>query len=365
MGKRMDAPAPRVTATTASPKRLKLCLAASGGGHLRQILDLKPVWSKHDYFFVTEDTALGQSLVGEHPVRFVPHYGFGQARLGRPLRMARSAFVNFFKAAAIILRERPDVVISTGAGAVFFPVLWARLLGARLVVIESFARFEHASLFGRMAAPFAHHFVVQSEQLARHYPNAAFFDPLRMLDGPAPAKASLLFATVGAVLPFDRLVSSVAHAVGAGHTPEKVVIQTGVGGVKPEGIETVETLPFGDIQALLRDASIVICHGGTGSIITALREGCHVIAMPRLQRLGEVYDDHQAEITDAFEKRGLVLSATNAEELVEALATTRTRERVMATTEPTGLIGYLEDVIADVAGPSGSRAPSPVAQEAA
>jgi UDP-N-acetylglucosamine--N-acetylmuramyl-(pentapeptide) pyrophosphoryl-undecaprenol N-acetylglucosamine transferase len=331
------------------PKRLRVCLAASGGGHLRQLLDLRPVWSRHDYFFVTEDTALGRSLEEEHPVRFVPHYGWGQAKLGKTTQMVKAAFVNFFEAARIMLRERPQVVISTGAAAVFFPVLWARMVGARIVVIESFARFEHDSLFGRMAAPLAHDFVVQSEQLARHYPNARYFDPLRVLDGPAPPKKPLLFATVGTLMPFNRLVSAVAEAEGRGLITERIVLQVGVGGMKPDGLHAVETLPFGEIQDLLRDASVVVCHGGTGSIITALREGCHVIAMPRMQRLGEHYDDHQAETVAAFEQRGLVLSAANAEEVGRALAASRTRERVMATTEPTGLIGFLNGVLAHVA----------------
>jgi UDP-N-acetylglucosamine transferase subunit ALG13 len=362
----MDARASRASGSPRrGPKRLRLCLAASGGGHLRQLLDLKPVWAEHDYFFVTEDTALGRSLGEEHPVRFVPHYGWGQAKLGKTFQMLSAALVNCFKAASIMLRERPHVVISTGAAAVFFPVLWARLVGARIIVIESFARFENASLFGRMAAPLAHNFVVQSEQLARHYPNAAFFDPLKGLDGPAPPKKPLLFATVGTVMPFDRLVSAVAEARSRGLITERVVVQTGVGGMKPEGVEAVEALPFGEIQALLRDASVVVCHGGTGSIITALREGCHVIAMPRLQRLGEHYDDHQAEITQAFERRGLVLCASTADELCEALVATRTRERVMATTEPTGLIGYLNSVLDEVAGASRRAATADAQQEAA
>jgi UDP-N-acetylglucosamine transferase subunit ALG13 len=312
------------------------------------LLDLREVWSPHDYAFVTEDTALGRSLGNEHAVHFVAHYGFGQARLGAPVRMARAAFANFFQSAALMLRLRPHVVISTGAGAVYFTVLWARLLGAKIVAIESFARFEHASLFGRMVAPLAQHFVVQSQQLARHYPKAAFFDPFLLLDGSPPPKQPLVFATVGAILPFDRLVSAVAELKAAGDLPMRLVLQTGVGGLKPGGIESVETLPFGEVQALLRDASIVICHGGTGSIITALREGCHVIAMPRLQRLGEVYDDHQAEIVEAFEVRGLVLSASTTEELKAALDATKGRARVMATTQPTGLIGYLNEILRDI-----------------
>ena len=106
----------------------------------------------------------------------------------------------------------------------------------------------------------------------------------------------------------------------------------------------VETLPFEEVKALLRDASIVVCHGGTGSLITALREGCHVIAIPRLFRLGEVYDDHQIEITEAFVKRGLVQMANDAEELAQAVRATATRSRTVATTEPTALTAFLESV---------------------
>lgn len=329
----------------AEPKRLRICMAASGGGHLRQLLDLRALWSSHDYFFVTEDTALGQSLREEHPTFFVPHFALGQARLGAPLKMAWRAFVSFFKTATLMIRKRPQLVITTGAGAVFFTVVWARLLGAHVVVIESFARFDHPSVFGRMTKPLAHDFVVQSEALAAHYPEAKFFDPFRILDTKVGAKQPLMFATVGAVLPFDRLVNMVAEANAQGAISDRILIQTGVGGVRPPGLEVVETLPFDDVKALLRDASIVVCHGGTGSLITALREGCHVIAVPRLFRLGEVYDDHQLEISEAFEQRGLVQVANTAEELAAAVAATAGRERVVATTEPTGLTHFLESVV--------------------
>lgn len=331
------------------PSKLRVCLAASGGGHLRQLIDLEATWSRHHYFFVTEDTALGQSLATRHRVHFVPHFGWGQVKLGKALRMLNGALKSFFISASVILRERPQVVISTGAAAVFFTVVWARLLGAHIVTIESFARFERASLFGRMTKSMAHDMVVQSQQLALHYPQAEFFDPLKVLDRPVAPKRDLLFATVGAVLPFDRLVAAVADVRKMGATSDEIVIQTGVGGLKPEGLNVVETMPFEDIQNLLRDASVVVCHGGTGSIITALREGCHVIVMPRLERLGEVYDDHQAEITDAFVKRGLVQTAVDADSLATALKATHGRKRVVATTEPVALAGFLDDVIDGVA----------------
>lgn len=332
---------------TARP-RLKICLAASGGGHVRQLLDLAPVWSAHDYFFITEDTALGASLADKHKVYFVPHVAVGQARLGAPIKMVTGAIRSIFRSAKIIRRERPDVVISTGAGAVFFAVAWARLFGARTVVIESFARFDRPSIFSRVAAPWAHHLVVQSKALASFYPQAKVFDPLRMLNGEAPPKKPLLFATVGATLPFNRLVDTVAELKARGEIPEDVIIQTGVGGHTPDGIETVETLPFERIQELLRDASIVICHGGTGSLITALREGCGVIAMPRLMEKGEHYDNHQEEITSAFVARGLIAVANTPDELSEALKTVRARTPVLATTDPAALIAYLDAMLAEI-----------------
>lgn len=345
-----------MTASNAVTKPLKVCLAASGGGHVRQLLDLEPVWSRHDHFFITEDTALGESLAKQRRTYFVPHFAWGQAKLGAPFRMAAAGVASFFRSASYMLRERPDVIVSSGAGAVFFAVVWARLTGAHVVVMESFARFNGPSLFGRLAAPLAHDMVVQSKNLSAFYPKAKVFDPFRRLDGDAPPKEPLLFATVGATLPFDRLVRSVVAAKDAGAIPETVVVQTGKGGLAPEGYQTFETLDFADMQAMQRRASIVVCHAGTGSLITALREGCHVIAMPRLPEQGEHYDDHQSQITEAFEARGLISSAKSEAELIAALSTIRERPRVRATTDPQALLEFLTGLFDRLAAQRGRAA---------
>jgi UDP-N-acetylglucosamine--N-acetylmuramyl-(pentapeptide) pyrophosphoryl-undecaprenol N-acetylglucosamine transferase len=330
----------------ASPRKLRVCLAGSGGGHVRQILDLEPAWAPHDYFFVTEDTALGRSLSSAHRTHFVPHYAAGQLRQQGPLAPLWTALRNLIRSAKIVIRERPDVVVSTGAGAVFFTVLWARLLGAHTVVVDSFARFDRPSLFARLAKPFAHDLVVQSAALSAFWPQAKVFDPLRILTEPRPKKEPLLFVTVGATLPFDRMVASVAELKAAGDIPEQVVIQTGEGGLQPPGMSSVETMSFEHIQQLLVRADIVVCHGGTGSLITALRQGCRVIAMPRLSTLGEHYDDHQSEITEAFGARGLIHVARSTEELRDALTACRKQQPTRATTDPDQLIGYLQSIFA-------------------
>lgn len=337
---------PEMVAEAGAPqRRLKICLAGSGGGHIRQLLDLEPVWSRHDSFFVTEDLALGATVSTQHRTYFLPHFAFGQLKLGGPLRPLWNAAVSFVKSAGIILKERPDVLISEGAGAMYFAVLWARLTGACVIILESFARFEAPSLFGRLAAPLAHHIIAYAEPLRAYYPKAVIFDPIRVLDDAAPAKKDLVFATVGATLPFDRLVEMVAEAKRSGAIPEQLKLQVGTGGVAPTGLDVVETLPFDEVQRVLDDASIVICHGGTGSLITAMSKGCHVIAVPRLAALGEHYDDHQAEITHAFAKRGLIQVANNADELRVALAETKRRARIVATSDPGDIIAFIDSTL--------------------
>jgi len=325
--------------------RLRVCLAASGGGHVRQLLDLEKAWRPYDYFFVSEKTPLSQSLAQSHPVFFVDHFALGQARLGSPFKMLAAALRNFLQSARIIWRERPDIVISTGAGAVFFAVLLARLLGAKFVLIETFARFDKPSAFARAAHPFAHYKIVQSSSLAAKIPGSICLDPFEFLDMPRPQKKSLIFATVGATLSFDRMVETVSSLKEAGEIPEDLVIQTGIGGISPHGVETHETLPFDSMLSHLRDADIVICHGGTGSLITALREGCRTIVMPRLFEKGEHYDNHQKEITGAFAARGLVFVANNREEMSQALKAARAGVPVLATTNPARLIGHLADIL--------------------
>ena len=64
----------------------------------------------------------------------------------------------------------------------------------------------------------------------------------------------VLFATVGATLPFDRLVAAVARLKAEGAISERTIIQTGIGGFTPDDLEVHETLPFDQVQALLKTA---------------------------------------------------------------------------------------------------------------
>ncbi|MFT3966539.1 MAG: glycosyltransferase [Sphingobium sp.] len=330
---------------------IRICLAGSGGGHVRQLLDLEPVYAGYDHFFVTEPTALGASLREKSRVHFVEHVALGQARFGAPIAMIGCAIRNFWQSLKIIMRERPDAVITTGAGAMFFTVVLARLWGAHVIMIDSFARFRGPSTFARLVSPFAHRRVVQSLQMANAFADAKVFDPLKVLDRPRPRKKAKMFVTVGATLPFDRMVNMVAAAKESGAIPEEVLAQVGVGGARPAGLDIVETLPFAQMHAMLEESDLVVCHGGTGSLITALQHGCRVIVVPRRFDLKEHYDNHQEEISTALQERGLVEVVRDEADFLTALAAVRAREPVSATSDPSALRAYLISCLADLAEP--------------
>lgn len=141
--------------------KLKLCLACSAGGHLTELLQLEEVFRDHEYFFATfrrEDT---QGLPGR------VYY------LVDPKRNPLKLLLNLFQALRVVLRERPSAVITTGAGVVVPLCYFARLLGARIIYIESLARITSRSISGLLLYPIADLFFVQWKQLLGKYGNKA------------------------------------------------------------------------------------------------------------------------------------------------------------------------------------------------
>jgi UDP-N-acetylglucosamine:LPS N-acetylglucosamine transferase len=71
-----------------------------------------------------------------------------------------------FRVLLAVLRERPDVVFSTGAAPGFFALFFGRLIGARVIWLDSVANVDVLSMSGRMIRPFSHLFLTQWPELA-------------------------------------------------------------------------------------------------------------------------------------------------------------------------------------------------------
>ena len=316
---------------------MKVCLASSGGGHLRQLASLKELLSSVDHYFVVEKTAYSQSLERVHRCFFVPDVAL--ANLKRSPKAWRNLLVNLGVSLRASWREKPDVILSAGAGAALPSLLLGWLLGKRTVFLETLAHVRTPSVTGRIAARFVAVHLVQWEPLANLFPDAVVVCPLVSAKESLPPLSGAIrktLVTVGTHAPFDRLVREVERLVEKGHIEGTVTAQVGRGGYRPPSMETFEECGQAEMQNLLEDSDLVITHAGTGSILAALEAGCRVLAVARSAAAGEHYDDHQLEILDELVRRKAILGAKDPsllEDLIGQIPFFES-ERVRYDTEP-------------------------------
>lgn len=153
------------SSNTAVKKNIKVCFAASTGGHFEQILMLKPLMEKYDSFIITEET-LYEMKVKDQRLYFLKQVNRREKSF--ILRM----IINFFKSAKIFHKEKPDVVITTGVLAMIPICLIAKFRKRKLIYIESFAKVNSPTMTGKLMYKFADRFYVQWEQMKKIYPNA-------------------------------------------------------------------------------------------------------------------------------------------------------------------------------------------------
>jgi beta-1,4-N-acetylglucosaminyltransferase len=140
---------------------VKLLLVCSSGGHLLLLHQLRPWWEKHDRSWVTFDKTDARSLLEGERLDLAHHPT--QRNLPNLVRNLRLAW-------RVLRRERPDVLVSTGAGVAFPFFVLAKPLGIKTVYVEAYERMDRASLTGRMCYPICDLMVLQWEEQRRFYP---------------------------------------------------------------------------------------------------------------------------------------------------------------------------------------------------
>lgn len=141
----------------ALPTRSKIVAISSGGGHWVELLRLRPAFEGHFVVYVTVSEAY-HPQVGDAPLRVIRDVTrwdrLGLVRCG--LQVLR-----------ILVEERPDVVVSTGALPGFFGVVLAKRLGIKTVWVDSLANAEELSMSGQRIGPHADLWLTQWEELAK------------------------------------------------------------------------------------------------------------------------------------------------------------------------------------------------------
>ncbi len=145
----------------------KICFICSGGGHFEEIKQLNLIRNKYDYYFVFPKNQ--STLSYKDKKYFVVDF----------YRKNRIAFIFRFLATSIeqlciFIKERPDIVITTGAGVVIPTCMYAHFFKKKLIYIESIARVHSLAKTSKFLYRYADLFVVQWEELLKYYPNAIY-----------------------------------------------------------------------------------------------------------------------------------------------------------------------------------------------
>lgn len=146
-------------------KKLRVCLVSSAGGHTSQLLEVADSWKGNDVCWVTTSDVIKEKLS-----KYGKVYVVGECNREQLWRV----FVVLMRCMRIVFRERPDIVISTGAASGCMVCFLSKLFGAKIVWIDSITNVYRLSLSGRLVRRIADLFLVQWPELAEKYNNVEY-----------------------------------------------------------------------------------------------------------------------------------------------------------------------------------------------
>jgi UDP-N-acetylglucosamine:LPS N-acetylglucosamine transferase len=135
----------------------KVLAVASGGGHWIQLLRISTAFKDADVVYVS---TLKSHNLKDPSVKF---YSVTDANRWNKFKLIKMAF----EVRKIIIKEKPDFIISTGAAPGLAAIFWGTLVGSKTIWLDSIANVEKLSLSGRLIKPFATLHLTQWEHLAK------------------------------------------------------------------------------------------------------------------------------------------------------------------------------------------------------
>ncbi len=153
--------------------RLKICLVCSHGGHLNEMRQLLPAFAGHEVFYFCYDAETTRSLT---PAYRVPNMANNVVEMLR----------NFVRVSRIFRRERPDLIVSTGAEIAIPAVCVGKLFRVPALYIECGAQVTRPSFTGRLMYWLADEFYVQWPELLEAYGPRARFEGSLIDEAPRP-----------------------------------------------------------------------------------------------------------------------------------------------------------------------------------
>ena len=148
----------------------KVMFISSTGGHLNELLQLKPLFRKYDSYLVTEKTKSTLSLKDKYKKVSYLIYGTKDHIISYFFKF----IINTIKSIGIFIKVRPNVIVTTGTHTAVPMCYIAKLFRRKIIFIETFANSSTRTLAGRLIYPIANEFIVQWEGMTQFYPKATY-----------------------------------------------------------------------------------------------------------------------------------------------------------------------------------------------
>ena len=124
---------------------------------------------------------------------------------------------------------------------------------------------------------------------------------------------------------FVRLLKSIDAEIKNGNIKEDVVVQAGysMNKYQTDNMKMFDLIDHDEFSKMVRECSLLITHGGVGSILNGLKAGKKVIACPRLSKYKEHINDHQVQIINKFADEGYIMAFNENDKLADILKKTK------------------------------------------
>ncbi|OPX46969.1 UDP-N-acetylglucosamine--N-pyrophosphoryl-undecaprenol N-acetylglucosamine transferase [Clostridium thermobutyricum DSM 4928] len=149
----------------------KVLFISSTGGHLSELMELKPLFSKYDYHIITEKTDTTIKLKDKYKGKI--NYLVYGARNYMFSYLFKFSY-NIIKSLVLYAKIRPDVIVTTGAHTAVPMCYIGKFFKKKIIFIETFARVNSTSMSGRMINKIADVFIVQHPEMEKVYENAVY-----------------------------------------------------------------------------------------------------------------------------------------------------------------------------------------------
>lgn len=127
---------------------------------------------------------------------------------------------------------------------------------------------------------------------------------------------------------FHRLLEEVDKNIKDGTIKEEVIVQSGYTKFQSHRMRIIDLMSKEQLAEFQEEATLIITHGGVGSIVSSIEKGKKVIAVPRMHEYGEHVNNHQKEIVEDFNNKGYIIGIENVEDLKGAIIKSKTFEPV-------------------------------------